>query len=221
MSRSGPSWRASAPTSSPPAPSRSPPCCGTTCNAGARWFAAAISPSTERKADPGRGPARRLWRAVMEQVMGLAPSGSLGSGYNIEAFKRGMSLRPDFIGQDAGSTDMGPYYHGSGKPFLPRATYKHDLSIMLRAARAAKIPLLVGSALTSGCNESLETAIEIIKEIAAENGLSFRMATIQAELDKPDLKRRMAKAPLESIGPDGALTPDVIDRCGPIVAQMG
>ncbi|HEY8613841.1 MAG TPA: hypothetical protein VIL69_21475, partial [Roseomonas sp.] len=87
----------------------------------------------------------------MDQITGLAPSGSLGSGFNIEAFKRGLSLSPDFIGQDAGSTDMGPYYHGSGKPFLPLATYRHDLGIMLRAARAAKIPLVVGSALTSGC----------------------------------------------------------------------
>ncbi|HEY8612815.1 MAG TPA: acyclic terpene utilization AtuA family protein, partial [Roseomonas sp.] len=28
-------------------------------------------------------------------------------------------------------------------------------------------------------------------------------------------------APLESIGPEGELTPEMIDRCGPIVAQMG
>ncbi|HZP77791.1 MAG TPA: acyclic terpene utilization AtuA family protein [Pseudolabrys sp.] len=157
----------------------------------------------------------------MDEIVGVAPSGSLGSGYNVDAFKRAMSLNPSFIGQDAGSTDMGPYYHGSGKPFLPRTTYKHDLSIMLRAARAAKVPLIVGSALTSGCNESLASAVAIIKEIAHEHGLSFRLATIEAELDKPDLKRRIAKAPLESIGPEGELTDAVIDRCGPIVAQMG
>ncbi len=158
---------------------------------------------------------------MRDQVVGVAPSGSLGSGYNIEAFKRGMSLGPDFVGQDAGSTDMGPYYHGTGKPFLPRATYKHDLAIMLRAARAARVPLLVGSALTSGCNEALASAIDIITEIAREHGLSFRMATIQAELDKADLKRRAAATPLDDIGPGEPLTPELIDRCGPIVAQMG
>jgi hypothetical protein len=157
----------------------------------------------------------------MDQITGLAPSGSLGSGYNIEAFRRGLSLEPDFIGQDAGSTDMGPYYHGTGTPFLPLATYRHDLSIMLRAARERRIPLLVGSALTSGANETLETAVGIIRDIAREHGLSFRMAVIGAELDKADLKRRMAEAPLESLGPEGALTPETIDRCGPICAQMG
>lgn len=157
----------------------------------------------------------------MEQITGLAPSGSLGSGFNVEAFKRGLSLEPHFIGQDAGSTDMGPYYHGSGRPFLPLATYKHDLGIMLRAARAAKVPLLVGSALTSGCDESLDTAIGIIREIAREDRLSFRMARISAEIPKAELKRRMTAGPLESIGPEGELTPEMIDRCGPVVAQMG
>jgi hypothetical protein len=157
----------------------------------------------------------------MQTITGLAPSGSLGSGYNIEAFRRGLGAAPDFIGQDAGSTDMGPYYHGTGYPFLPIATYRHDLSIMLRAARELRVPLIVGSALTSGANETLEIATGLIRDIAREHGLSFRMATIGAELDKADLKRRMAAAPLESIGPQGALTPETIDRCGPIVAQMG
>lgn len=157
----------------------------------------------------------------MEQITGLAPSGSLGSGYNIEAFKRGLSLSPHFIGQDAGSTDMGPYYHGSATPFLPRATYKHDLAIMLKAARSARIPLLVGSALTSGCDATLGIALDIIREIAREEGLSFRMAAIRAEVPKDELKRRMAAAPFESIGPEGELTEDVLDRCGPISAQMG
>lgn len=157
----------------------------------------------------------------MDQVTGLAPSGSLGSGYNVEAFRRGLAAQPDFIGQDAGSTDMGPYYHGTGQPFLPLATYRHDLSTMLRAAREKRIPLVIGSALTSGANAPLETGLDIIRDIAREHGLSFRMAVIRAELDKADLKRRMAEAPLESIGPEGALTEEVIDRCGPIVAQMG
>ena len=157
----------------------------------------------------------------MDEIVGLAPSGSMGSGYNLMAFERALACGPHFIGQDAGSTDMGPYYHGTGKTFLPLATYKHDLSIMLRAAREKRIPLLVGSALTSGANGSLEQAAEVVREIAREHRLSFRMALIAAEIDKSELKRRLAAAPFESIGPPGTLTPEIIDRCGPIVAQMG
>ena len=158
----------------------------------------------------------------MQELVGLAPSGTLGSGYNQEAFRRALDEAPDFIGQDAGSTDMGPYYHGSAAPFLPRSTYKHDLSIMLRAARARRIPLIVGSVFTSGARSLLEQGVAVIEEIAREEGLSFRMAVIDAELDKPDLKRRIAAAGgLQSLGPEQALTDEVIDRCGPICAQMG
>ena len=156
----------------------------------------------------------------MDEVIGLAPSGSMGSGYNLDAFERGMAAQPHFIGQDAGSTDMGPYYHGTGATFLPLATYRYDLAIMLRAARRARIPLIIGSALTSGADVSLKQAVELVHDVAREDGFSFRMAVVSAELDKRDLKRRLAAAPFESLGPE-PLTPEMIDRCGPIVAQMG
>jgi Acyclic terpene utilisation family protein AtuA len=156
-----------------------------------------------------------------DEVVGLAPSGSLGSGFDLPAFRRALEEEPDFIGQDAGSTDMGPYYHGSSKPFLPRATYKHDLSIMLAAARQRRIPLIVGSALTSGSRETLHQAVDIIEEIAREQGLSFRMAVIDAELDKSDLKRRIARGGIEGLGVEHPLTDQLVDACGPICAQMG
>lgn len=158
----------------------------------------------------------------MQEIAGVAPSGSLGSGYNLEAFRNALAEDPDFIGQDAGSTDMGPYYHGKPATFLPRQTYKHDLAIMLEAARARRIPLIVGSVLTSGCRATLEMGADIITEIAREKGLSFRMAAIDSELDKPELKRRIAKeGELRSLGPEETLTDELIDRCGPICAQMG
>jgi hypothetical protein len=157
----------------------------------------------------------------MQELVGLAPSGSLGSGFDMPAFRRALDEGPDFIGQDAGSTDMGPYYHGSSKPFLPRATYKHDLAIMLKAARAKRIPLIVGSALTSGSRETLLQAVDIIQEIAREEGLSFRLAVVDAELDKADLKKRVARGGIEALGVEHALSADLIDRCGPICAQMG
>ncbi len=144
----------------------------------------------------------------------------MGSGYNLEAFDRGLAAGPHFIGQDAGSTDMGPYYHGTGATFLPLATYRYDLSIMLRAARQSRIPLIIGSALTSGANVSLEQAVKLAQEVAREHKLSFRMAVISAEIDKADLKRRLRQAPFDSLGPE-PLTAETIDRCGPIVAQMG
>src|SRR5262249_29562353 len=99
-------------------------------------------------------------------------------------------------------------------------TYRYDLAIMLRAARGSRIPLIIGSALTSGANVSLEEAVKLVHAVAREDRLSFRMAGISAEIDKADLKRRLRQAPFDRLGPD-PLTPDTIDRCGPIVAQVG
>lgn len=158
----------------------------------------------------------------MKQVTGVAPSGSMGSGYNLASFKRAMQANPDFIGQDAGSTDMGPYYHGADKAFLPLSAYRRDLAVMLAAARAAKIPLLIGSAITNGSNATLELMIRMVREVAAEQKLSFKLAIISAEIDKKYLKEKIAThGPLEGLGPDSGLTAQMVDAAGPIVAQMG
>ena len=158
------------------------------------------------------------------KITGLAPSGSLGSGYNLQAFKRGMALEPDFIGQDAGSTDMGPYYHGSATPFLPRATYKRRPRHHAEGgAGQAKIPLLIGSVLTSGCDATLEIRNSTsCARSHVRRGSAFRMAAIRAEIPKAELKRRIGAAePFEGLGPGGILSDEVLDRCGPISAQMG
>ncbi|WP_224408056.1 acyclic terpene utilization AtuA family protein [Afifella sp. IM 167] len=158
----------------------------------------------------------------MDEIVGVAPCGSLGSGYPPEALKAALDEGAHFIGQDAGSTDMGPYYHGSGQAFLPRSTYKHDLEIMLTQAIERNIPLIVGSVFTSGARDQLKIGAEIIEEIAREKGYSFKMALVDAELDKNALKRRISDlGGLASLGPENELDADIIDRCGPICGQMG
>ena len=67
----------------------------------------------------------------------------------------------------------------------------------------------------------LDQAVEIIKDLAGERGHSFTMAVIDAELDKNMVKERLAGGAFQSLGPEGDLTPDDIDRCSHIVAQMG
>lgn len=159
--------------------------------------------------------------SAIQQVTGVAPSGSMGSGYNLESFKRAMAAGPDFIGQDAGSTDMGPYYHGHDQPFLPLSAYRRDLEVMLMAARAAKIPLLIGSAITNGSNQTLALMEKMVREVAAEKKLNFRLAVIEAEIDKGYLKRKIATGKVEAMGPASDLTAAMVDSAGPIVAQMG
>jgi len=157
----------------------------------------------------------------VDEIVGLAPSGSLGSGYNVESFNRALDANPDFIGQDAGSTDMGPTHLGDGVLFFPESSYRHDLSLMLNAAREREIPLLVGSCITAGTRGQLGQAVAMVKDLAREAGHSFKMAVIDAELDKDYLKKRLADGAFQSLGPEGELTPADIDRSSHIVAQMG
>ncbi|HOA35093.1 MAG TPA: 3-methylaspartate ammonia-lyase, partial [Bacillota bacterium] len=49
----------------------------------------------------------------------LSPTAILGYGFPESSFSRGLSLNPDLIAVDAGSTDPGPYYLGSGSSFVP------------------------------------------------------------------------------------------------------
>ena len=157
----------------------------------------------------------------MREVIGLAPAVSLGIGIDVETFNKGLAADPDFIAQDAGSTEMGPYYLGTGTAFLPRASYKRDLSIMLTAARERNIPLLIGSCVTNGTDEQLRLTFDIVRELAREKGFAFRLAVIGAEPERSFIKRRLAESPFESLGPQGVLTPEAIERCSHVVAQMG
>jgi len=44
----------------------------------------------------------------------LVPSGVLGLGFDRDALRHGLTLSPDIIAIDGGSTDSGPYYLGTG-----------------------------------------------------------------------------------------------------------
>ena len=157
----------------------------------------------------------------MDEIIAVAPSSTLGSGFSVEAFNAALAAEPHFIGQDAGSTDMGPYYLGTGAPFLPRSSFKRDLEFTLDAARERDIPFIIGSAVTAGTHDQLWFTVEMVKEVARERGHKFRLAVIEGELDKEFIKRRLAEGALESLGPRGELTPEDVDRCSHIVAQMG
>jgi len=86
----------------------------------------------------------------MKPLTLLSPTAILGYGFPDSSFERGLSFGPDVIAVDAGSTDPGPYYLGSGKSFVARGSVKRDLTYLLRAARSLRVPLLIGTAGGSG-----------------------------------------------------------------------
>jgi hypothetical protein len=108
----------------------------------------------------------------------LSTSGILGYGYAEESLRIGMAREPHVIGADAGSTDPGPFYLGNGTSFTSRLAVKRDLRLMLIAARAAKIPCIIGTSGGAGGEPHLAWQAEIVREIAREEKLSFKMALI-------------------------------------------
>ena len=72
--------------------------------------------------------------------------GLLGYGYPVKSLETALKTNPSFLGVDAGSTDPGPYYLGSGTSFVKALQIKRDLEPALIAARKNDIPLIIGTA---------------------------------------------------------------------------
>jgi hypothetical protein len=151
----------------------------------------------------------------------LSTSGLLGYGFPEESLKAGMARAPDMIGVDGGSTDPGPHYLGSGKCLNSRMAVKRDLQLMLGAARSADIPLVIGSCGGAGGEPHLREVADIVREIAREDGHSFKLATIHAEQDKDWVKERMREGKVRALRNVPTLDEATVDRAERIVAMMG
>ena len=157
----------------------------------------------------------------MEELRILSPTAILGYGFPMESFEEGMKRKPHVIAVDAGSTDPGPYYLGAGKSFTDRNSVKRDLEIMIPAALEQNIPVIIGTAGGSGGRPHVAFCEDIIKEIAKEKKLSFKMAVIQSEFDKDFIKQNLKDGNIEPLFPAKQITEADVDDTVRIVAQMG
>ena len=114
----------------------------------------------------------------------VALNGLLGYGYSEEALNIAFSEKVDYLGVDAGSTDPGPYYLGSGKSFTDRGAVKRDLSLALPKALEHKAPFIIGTAGGAGSSEHVAWLKEILLEIAQEKNLSFKLGTVLSDVSK-------------------------------------
>ena len=151
----------------------------------------------------------------------LSPTAILGYGFPEESFMKAMEESPDLIAVDAGSSDPGPHYLGSGKAFTDRAGVKRDLRYMLKAGVKNNIPVVIGTAGGSGAQPHLEWCREIILELAKEEGLSFKMALIPADVEKKTVHEALDAGKITPLAFVPELTHEVIDESTYIVAQMG
>lgn len=157
----------------------------------------------------------------MNEIRVLSPTAILGYGFPVASFEEGMRRDPHVIAVDAGSTDPGPYYLGSGKSFTQRSAVKRDLKYLIDAALERNIPLIIGTAGGSGARPHVEWNWEIIQEIFAETGQTAKVAVIFSDVDKDVVVRKLYEGQISPCGPVGELTTEAVEEATYLVAQMG
>ena len=154
------------------------------------------------------------------RVRALAATGQVGTGFLEQSLRTGAD-GADFIGSDAGSTDQGPYYLGSGETQASDAAVRRDLGLMLATGLAAGIPVLVGTAGTAGGRPHLARTVRLARELARENGWHFKLAVIDSELDKDFLVQALHAGRITPLDPAPELDEEIIHKAERIVGMMG
>lgn len=153
-------------------------------------------------------------------ITALAASGQLGTGFREESLVSAAS-HADFIGCDGGSSDPGPYYLGSGESQASSDAMRRDLALILREGRKNGIPVLVGSAGTSGARPHLARTVDIVRALAHENNWHFRLAVVDTEQPSEVVIKALREGRIRPLNNAPTLSEDVIARCAHIVAMGG
>lgn len=154
----------------------------------------------------------------------LCPNGHLGfSPTKEESFHLGAATRPDYYCSDSGSDDIGPAPLGADRSPSLKVWQKHDLELMLVAAREQGVPMIIGSAGDTGSNSRVDMFVEMIREIAKEHNMPpFKLAYFYSEVDKEVLKEKVSNGVLiEGLDSRDSLTIEELDKTERIVAVAG
>ncbi|MBS5547564.1 MAG: acyclic terpene utilization AtuA family protein [Lachnospiraceae bacterium] len=150
------------------------------------------------------------------------PYGALGAGISEEAFQAGLDLKPDIISCDAGSTDSGPFYLGTGNCKYSKASIKTDLRRMIIGAHKAGIPITIGSAGTCGTDNGVDELGQICEEICQEEGIhGKKLVKIYTEQSSERLADYYAKGKIRPLGNAPQIDASVFEECTHIVALSG
>jgi len=151
----------------------------------------------------------------------VALNGLLGYGYNEESLEAAFSEKVDYLGVDAGSTDPGPYYLGSGKSFTDRGAVKRDLSLALPKALEHKAPFIIGTAGGAGSSEHVAWLKEILLEIAKEQNLMFTLGTVYSDVTREYVLEKFDRRLISNMSDEFPLCREDIENSTRIVSQIG
>lgn len=154
----------------------------------------------------------------------VSPNGHLGfAPTKEESFALAAATRPDYYCCDSGSDDIGPAALGADRSVSMYDWQRHDLELMLLAAREQGVPMLVGSAGDCGTDSRVDLFVQIIRELAAEHRLPpFKLAYFYSEVGTGELRSRMEReVVLEGLDGRADLDAATLDRTTRAVAVAG
>lgn len=153
-------------------------------------------------------------------IKAVAATGQLGTGFKAETLAR-AAAGADFIGCDAGSSDPGPYYLGSGQTQSSDAAVRRDLELILAEGIRNDIPVLIGSAGTAGARPHLDRTVRIVRDLAASNGWHFPLATVDSEVPADRVAQAYREGRLTPLTGAPEISEDTIRAAGHTVAMQG
>ena len=151
----------------------------------------------------------------------LIPAGALGLGYDRAALERGVANQPDIIAIDGGSTDSGPSYLGRGVSKYSRASTKVEWRELMQARAKAGVPLVIGTAGTCGADDAVDWLFDITREIALEEGMQVKVATLKSGQPKERVKAALGDGRLHALPATPDVNEAIVDDCTNIVALAG
>lgn len=154
----------------------------------------------------------------------ICPNGHLGFAPSKPgSFAIGVGSDPDIIAADSGSDDVGPGPLGSDTSTSPEAWQRHDLEMMLLAARKKRVPMIIGSAGDTGTNSRVDRYVRIIRELAREHRLApFKLGYFYSEVDKEWLRGKIrSDDPVTGLDARENLSESELDATERVVAMAG
>jgi hypothetical protein len=147
--------------------------------------------------------------------------GMLGYGFPEASLNAAVAAGVDLIASDAGSSDPGAYYLGSGEPFVSETMTKRDLKLLIKAGADADAPLVIGSAGGAGTDGQVDALVKVAREALAELGITRSLAILKTELGPAVVREAIAGQRVQTFETFTPLSPYDVDQAVRIVAQVG
>lgn len=158
----------------------------------------------------------------MKSCKVFVPYASIGFGVPQEVFERGLARYPDVIATDAGSTDSGPYYLGSGSVKYAEGAVRRDIKQCVLGAHQLNVPLLIGSCWTCGVDSGVDNVERIVREVCAEANIhNKKIVKIYTEQTPQLMKQKYREGKILPLNNAPEINENTFEECSHIVALGG